>query len=116
MRNKAFEIASVMLLTLTTQSIASECKIMTSQLDHAKMNFEYSNWYARSIDIINATNFKLVSFSNAYQMFDASLRSYVKESICTNERVDGVANYKIQWQQTDKAYNFTATYDVFSNK
>lgn len=109
-------IIGMVIMSFTTQSMAAECKIITSPLDMATMSFGYSNWNARTTPIVTSSDFKYTSFVDAYQEFDDSIRHYLRDTVCKKNKWDGVANYKIQWQQTDKAYNFTATYDTFSNK
>jgi len=112
------KIVAISLLTFafTTQSMAKECQIRTSPLDSKTMTFAYSNWNARTIPIITTTDFEYTSFVNAYKEFDESLRRYLRETVCKKNKHSGVANYKVEWQQTDKAYNFTASFDVFSQK
>lgn len=116
MKIKAFIIISLAIMSFTTQSVATECKIITSPLDMTTMNFGYSTWNAQTTPIVTSSTYKYTSFVDAYKEFDNSLRAYLKETVCEKNKWDGVANYKIQWQQTDKSYNFTATYDTFSNK
>lgn len=116
MKKRLLSAVSLAVITLATQSAASECKIITSPIDLDTMTFGYSNWNAQTTPIVTTTDFKYTSFVDAYKEFDDSLRAYIRETVCTKNKWDGVANYKIQWQQTDKTYNFTATYDAFSNK
>jgi hypothetical protein len=116
MKKKSINLLGLVLLTMGTQSVATECKIITSPFDSSTMTFGYSNWNAQTIPIITSSDFKYTSFVDAYKEFDSSLRSYLKETVCKKNKWDGVANYKIQWQQTEKTYNFTASYDTFSNK
>ena len=96
--------------------MTAECKIMTSPIDLSKMTFGDSSYYLSIVPIVAGKTYKYTSFFDAYQEFDASARKYIKKNVCTKNKWDGVVNYKIQWQQTDKMYNFTATYDAFGNK
>jgi|GEM_PF-1873678 len=116
MKRTVLKIMSLVAFTLGTQSVASECKIITSPLDMPTMTFVYSNWYAQSTPTITASDYQYTSFVDAYKEFDEKLRNHIKETVCKKNHFDGVANYKIQWQQTEKVYDFTATYDVFSDK
>ena len=93
-----------------------ECKIMTSPLDTKTMRLGYTNWQTQVTPIVNTKDFKYKSFVDAYSEFDASVSKSVKETVCKKNGWTGVANYKIEWQQTDKTYIFVATYDAYADK
>ena len=103
-------------LLLITNSLLADCKIMTSPINLSKMTFVDSGYYLAVVPIVSSKTYKYTSFFNAYQDFDMSVRKYINQTICIKNKYNGVVNYKIQWQQTDKTYNFTATFDLFVNK
>lgn len=101
---------------LVSFSFASDCQIITSPLDTKSMTFGYSNWQGLIVPIVDGETFKYTDFLTAYERFDNSVRQNIKEAVCKKSGWDGVVNYKIQWQQTDKKYNMIATYDAFAYK
>jgi hypothetical protein len=109
-------LAALLLIAATTNSFAKECNIMTSPIDLSTMKFAGSSYYLQTVPIVTAKTFKYTSFFDAYQEFEKNARQWFKDVVCKEKGLDGVANYKIQWQQTDKMYNFTATFDAYENK
>ncbi len=94
----------------------AECSIMTSPLDPASMRLGYAGWNARTVPIVNTKTFEYTALIDAYKEFDQSIIAHIKESICKKNKWNGVANYKITWQETDKLYHFIATYDAYAVK
>ena len=93
------------------------CKMMTSPLDVKTMRLGYTNWQTQVIPIVDINdNFKYKSFVDAYSEFDTSVTKSIKETVCKKNGWNGVANYKIEWQQTEKTYVFVATYDAYADK
>jgi len=103
-------------LLLSTSIHAQECTIMTSPIDLSKMRFGYSSWYVQTAPIVSGKDFKFTSFVDAYSDFDKKFTQYIQETVCEKGKWDGVANYKITWQQTKNSYNFVGTYDAYSNQ
>ncbi len=116
MKHISLKLLLTLSIILGTNSFAKDCKIMTSPIDLSNMNFGYSSYYISTVPIVTGKTYKYTSFFDAYQDFDKTTKKWIKDNACTKNKWDGVANYKIQWQQTDKMYNFTATYDTFGNK
>ena len=106
----------LLLASIITLSFTKDCHIMNSPIDLNKMNFGYQNWHSRVVPIVGGKDFKYTSFSDAYKEYEKSVYDSIKESVCKNNGWDGVVSYKIDWQQTDKTYNFIATYDTFQYK
>jgi len=116
MKKTSLKILIAILIVTGTNSFAKDCKIMTSPINLSKMTFAGSSYYLQTTPIVAGKTFKYTSFFDAYQEFENNTRKWFKDTICKEKGLDGVANYKIQWQQTDKAYNFTATFDAYENK
>jgi len=116
MKKTSLKILIAMLIVIGTNSFAKDCTIMTSPINLSKMTFAGSSYYLQTIAIVTGRTLKYTSFFDAYQEFENNTRNWFKDTICKEKGLDGVANYKIQWQQTDKAYNFTATFDAYENK
>lgn len=116
MKKISLKLLMLALIMHSSSVFAQDCKIMTSPIDLSKMDFGYSNYYLSIVPIVESKTFTYKSFFDAYQEFDASAKKWIRDNVCTKNKWDGVTNYKIQWQQTDKMYNFTATYDAFANK
>ena len=117
MRNLVIKSSIVLLLGVGSLFGAdAECKIMTSPLDMKTMRLGYTNWQTQVTPIVNTTTFKYKSFVDAYSEFDASVSKSIKKTVCKKNGWSGVANYKIEWQQTDKTYIFVATYDAYADK
>lgn len=104
------------IMVINSVSFASDCKIMTSPIDLSTMRLGYTNWYAQTRPIVEGKTFKYVGFTDAYSEFDEKFTKIIKEKVCKENKWAGVANYKIEWQQTKDAYNFVGTYDTFGNK
>jgi len=116
MKNITKKIGALLCIVGGLNLYAGDCQIITSPLDVKEMRFGYSNWNAMTIPIVTTKDFKYTSFVDAYSEFDTSTRKYIKETVCKKQKWDGVTNYKIEWQETDKKYNFIATFDTFANK
>ncbi len=116
MRKISLKLLLVSFVIFGENSFAQECKIMTSLIDLSKMTFGYSSYYIQTVPIVTGKTYKYTSFFDAYQDFDTSAKQSIRDSACKKNKWDGVVNYNIQWQQTDKMYNFTATFDAYSNK
>ncbi|QOP45660.1 hypothetical protein [Sulfurimonas paralvinellae] len=109
-------LIAIFIASAGTNSFAKDCNIMTSPIDLSRMTFAGSSYYLQTIPIVAGKTFKYTSFFDAYQEFEKNTRKWFKDTICKEKGLDGVANYKIQWQQTDKMYYFTATFDAYENK
>lgn len=106
----------MILFFMVSFGFSNECKIITSPLDLNNMSFGYSSWQGQTQPIVNGETFKYTGFLTAYQDFDKYVNKQIQDIVCKKNGWNGVVNYKIQWQQTDKMYNFIATYDTFSYK
>jgi len=95
---------------------AAECKLMTSQLNLNNMELGYSSWYGRTIPIVTSETYKYTDFLTAYSEFDVYVRDKIREDVCKKNGWNGVANFKITWQQTKDTYNLIATFDAFAYK
>ena len=105
------------LLAASSFTMAGECAIFTSPVDFSVMRGGYSTWYTSTQPIVNIKkNYKFTSFGDAYKEFDEHVRKEIKEIICEKQKWSGAANYKIVWQQTERSYQFTATFDTFAYK
>lgn len=116
MKKLSLKILIALSIIFGVNSFAKECTIMTSPIDLSKMDFGYSSYYIQTVPIVTSKTFKYTSFFDAYQDFDKNAKKAIRESACKKNKWDGVSNYKIIWQQTDKMYNFTATFDAYSNQ
>jgi len=106
----------LLLVATSTFSYADECKIMTSPLDIPTMRLGYTNWHSQTVPLYVLKTDKYTTFGEAYQDFDESITEQIKTTVCTKQKWDGVANYKIEWQTTKDSHFFIATYDVYANK
>jgi len=113
---KRIVLSFSVILVLSQNMFANNCKIMTSPLDLSQMNFGYTNWYSSTVPIVATKTFKYTSFIDAYNNFDKDFTELIKKDVCKKNKWAGVANYKIQWQQTKNTYIFVGTYDVFDDK
>jgi len=116
MKKMGLKALLIILTMYGTNTLAKECTIMTSPIDLTKMNFGYASYYISTVPIVTSETFKYTSFFDAYQDFESLAKNWIKDNACEKNKWDGVTNYKIQWQQTDKQYNFTASFDAFSYK
>lgn len=104
------------LICLVSFSFAEKCEIMTSPIDLNKMRVGFSTWQGQTIPIVDGKTFKYTDFLDAYSEFYNNMEKKANETICKKNGWDGIANFKIEWQQTDKIYNFILTGDVFTYK
>ena len=110
------KIKIFMLFTAGSFAVAGECAIFTSPIDFSVMRGGYSTWYTDTELIVDLKKKKnsYKSFGQAYKEFDEHVRKEIKEIICEKQKWSGAANYKIAWQQTERTYQFTATFDTFA--
>ena len=110
------KIVLVSLMLWSTILLGKDCEIISSQLEANKIHVGGTTWRGQTMPIVNSTDYKYTPFLDAYSGFDSEVRKNIQESTCKKNGWNGVQNYKITWQITDKIYNFIATYDYFEYK
>ncbi len=104
------------LVVTGAMALAGECSIITSPLDFSTMRFGYSSWYSQTRPVVEVKTMKVTNFVDAYSEFDELFTQNIKDVVCTKNKWDGVANYKITWQRTENGYIFVGTFDAFAYK
>ena len=101
---------------LSSVVFAKDCLIVTSSKINKQVNLGGSSWNVRTTAIVSGKDYKYTSFADAYSDADKEIKAYIKENICKKNGWNGVLNYELKWQVTEKTYNFVATYDYFEYK
>ncbi|XOB63892.1 hypothetical protein ACMC5R_07275 [Deferribacteres bacterium DY0037] len=102
-------------LSLVCFAAEKKAVIITSQPNYSKMKLlTYSIKYSQ-VPIVDPKTFKYISFVEAYNDFFMDIKNELDRESNQYE-MDGVCNFEIKFDVTDKTYFFSASYDYFKYK
>jgi len=108
-------IAVCFSLSLVCFAAEKKAVIITSQPDYSKMQLLAFGFQYGHTQIVNPKTFEYVGFVKAYDDFLESIRKKL-DAESNQYEMDGVCNFDVKFNVTDKTYYFSASYDYFKYK